>query len=266
MRIGFLVVVGTWLLWQFCYGLPDKDFWTVFIGGSLNLFILAAMLVQAHVSRKQWRAMQDGLEKTQTLIEQNERVAASAEDSAQTARKAYERTDRPWLRVDIGIISPLTFDEQGGHLTFAISATNIGRSVALGATINPRIVPMRMNNETWQNVFDEQTQTCQNINSRFMSYAIFPDQSYGVEHTFGFTVPEETIFTGGSDFFSLYLVGCVDYQFSGHDAHHQTRFIYEIHATPAENPRIILALTNNQDVPIERLLLQKSFMGGDYAD
>ncbi len=226
---------------------------------------LLAIMGQIFVTVLQWKAMKDSVERTDTLIKQNENIIKTAEDSAETARKAYERTDRPWLAVDIGIISPLTFNEQGGHLTFRISTINIGRSVALNATINPAIFAQRPESGMLENVHNAQAQACQSIDSRFMSYAMFPNQPYTVEHTFGFTVPERTEAIG-SDFFMLYLVGCIDYQFSGHDVHHQTRFIYEIHATPAENPRDILALANNQDVPIERLLLQKSFMGGDYAD
>jgi len=61
--------------------------------------------------------------------------------------------------------------------------------------------------------------------------------------------------------------GCVDYQFSGHDAHHQTGFSYQVYRTEIGHGNATFAILIGEDVPMERLLLVKTIVGrGDYAD
>lgn len=105
-----------------------------------------------------------------------------------------------------------------------------------------------------------------------MSYAIFPESNYVLDMGFGIGPDdlERGRLAGAdfrTDFFSIYFVGCVDYQFSGHESHHQTRFIYEVHRTDVNNPNIWLALSIGQDIPVAALVLHKMIIGrGDYAD
>lgn len=122
--------------------------------------------------------------------------------------------------------------------------------------------------DVWSAVLAEQLQVCQNISSRFMSYAVFPGDAFPLNMTFG--ISPEQLERGRlmqTDFFSIYLVGCADYQFSGHDAHHQTRFVYEVHRVNTDHPHSRLGLSIGQDVPEEHLILDKMFIGGgDNAD
>lgn len=74
MFIAGILSVGLMVLWQLCRALSDpRDFWTVFIGGSVNLFILAAMLAQSHISRQQWLAMREQLDYAKHALEVVER-------------------------------------------------------------------------------------------------------------------------------------------------------------------------------------------------
>src|SRR4051794_17673391 len=58
MRVVAGVAVGSTILWYLCgYLTTQKDFWTVFIGGVLTLFIIVAMAFQSHIASKQWEVM-----------------------------------------------------------------------------------------------------------------------------------------------------------------------------------------------------------------
>jgi hypothetical protein len=93
-----------------------------------------------------------------------------------------------------------------------------------------------------------------------LSYAIFPDDDYTVHYGNGVIGDDvERGRIGNTEMFSMYLVGCVDYQFVGHAAHHQTRFAYEV--IPRGH-----SLKIGENVPMENLTLRKVFFGGDYAD
>lgn len=274
-RVVSAIIFGILILCWLCSYINDNGiYWQVVIGGTVSYLILMTMFVQAHISKRQWHAMQDALQRTDTLVEQNkniieaaQRQARAVEDGAAAARKSVELTDRPWVSVNITLNGPLTFNDQGASVRFMIIAKNVGRSVAVNVTINAEVVIPRMGGDIWAAVIAEQMRVCQNIRSEFMSYAVFPEEVYPCDITFG--ISPEQLEQGRydeSNVISLYVVGCVDYQVSGHEAHHQTRFVYEIHRTVDKSDRLF-AVILGEDVPLERLILQKMFVrSGDYAD
>lgn len=114
---------------------------------------------------------------------------------------------------------------------------------------------------------ERQKKVCENVNSGFMAYSVFPGEAYIQPWNFGLSTKEiESGRIASSKFISLFLVGCVDYRFGDEPAHHQTGFIYEVHALDPNNPKIVLAMRIDQDTPAERLAIIKSVMGGDYAN
>lgn len=123
----WIFLIGIFLLWIFLPDyVPDRaDRAKVFIESMFSLAIVVVVVVHAMMYFKQAKVMD-----AQSRI---------SEQLAATALRQYEVTDRPWLAVSVRIISPLTFDEQGGHLTFLIVAENVGRSVAVNATLQPRL-------------------------------------------------------------------------------------------------------------------------------
>jgi hypothetical protein len=194
----------------------------------------------------------------------------STEHLAATALKQFEITDRPWLWFDADFSGPLTFTDGNMELPFRLVAKNVGRSVAVNATINAKVVIPRLgpNCDLYAEVLAEQQKVCQNVKSRFNSYTIFPDGVYELGMAFNVGLQEvENGRLPKTNFITAYLVGCVDYKFPGHEAHHQTRFACEVLRAHSENPNIKLSLEIGQDVPLERLILRKLFIsGGDYAD
>lgn len=92
--IGWAIVGFLFLLWL-CWHIPDqKDFWQALIGGSVSYLILLAMFFQARIYKRQseimenqWKAMRDGLDKTDALLKQN--------------REFFEITERAYMGLKI---------------------------------------------------------------------------------------------------------------------------------------------------------------------
>jgi len=217
------------------------------IESMFNIALLILVVVQTGLYYRQSKALD-----AQTEI---------SERLAKTALRQVEITDRPWLAVDVLLTTALTFDEHGGHLTVKFDVQNIGRSVAVNMTVNAKLVVPRFEGDIFRAVMAEQSQVCQSINSKIMSYAIFPERKFVQGIQFTITPDEiEQGRVGPSNYFVLYVVGCVDYQFGGHDTHHQTRFNYQVLRKQG-------ALNRLENTPLESLFLQHMIAGGgDYAD
>ena len=190
-----------------------------------------------------------------------------AEQQTAIALQQLRMTDRPWLDAHVMMTTPLTFN--GGaidRLGCVIVARNVGRSVAINATINAEFfIPPR---NAWEEVLAKQAEMCQNVRHEVLSYTIFPEKDQGLRMSRNLNQQEVEAGRMGQYYVGIYLVGCVDYQLSGHDTHHQTRFVYELRNGDAPdvfgNDRYI-GIGHN--VPLESLVLRKPiFSGGDYAD
>lgn len=178
--------------------------------------------------------------------------------------------------MDIIPIAPITFTEQKLNLSFHLRATNIGRSVALNSIFSVRVIIPPLSNKISEGTFSlqsyvlsEQKRACQNIVTEFLSYSTFPGRAHEANHAF--TLGPKDIERGHfpeSRYVMIYLVGCVDYQFSGFEGHHQTRFAYELYRLPKGKPYSMRSLLNiGEDVPLDEIVLQKTVMADtDYAD
>ena len=64
--IAIAAVVGLTILWSLCLNfIPlKKDRLPAFAGFAVNYLILMAMFVQAHITQRQWKSMQEGLDET----------------------------------------------------------------------------------------------------------------------------------------------------------------------------------------------------------
>ncbi len=115
----------------------------------------------------------------------------------------------------------------------------------------------------------QRKEICSNINPYYPSYTIFPDETIVLKQTFGVG---RGYFEQGrlksTDFVTLYIIGCVDYQFSNQSAHHQTGFVYHVYRfDPRQGPVVHYALRIGVDVPASELFFEKNIIGGsgDYA-
>jgi hypothetical protein len=101
----------------FTVGSDRVRFWTENL---LTASILAAIIVQALIYRRQWKAMQDSLTKTRNLVAQNERAIKAAEDNVKTveetaiyANRAYLRADYAMMRGSAGVRPYLRIENSG---------------------------------------------------------------------------------------------------------------------------------------------------------
>ncbi|MGB7925416.1 MAG: hypothetical protein WCF57_19415 [Pyrinomonadaceae bacterium] len=265
--IGLLLVALFW---------PNLSERTKFFTENLfNLIIAFAVIAQVviyrkqwHVMLQQWQAMRDGLKHSNNVIDQMKAQLAAVHSQSEIMHRQFEITDRPWLSFEAIFTEPLTFTDQHVKLAFRFVAKNVGRSVAVNTTINVKLViPMLgENRDAVAEVLREQWKVCQTVRSQFMAYAVFPSDTYEIQY--GFALGRQDAERGrlaNTKLMMMYLVGCVDYQFPGHDRHHQTRFAYEImRINPANRSTSILEI--GEDVPLNSLIMRKMFMGGDYAD
>jgi hypothetical protein len=103
--------------------------------------------------------------------------------AGQTARNntdAFIHSQRPWLALNVGIASPLIFDNEHSqmHLTFAVTVRNIGQMPAMGVWINPAIF---LPSPTKQNVRDERKRICESLRpvTSAIGQTIFPGVDSG---------------------------------------------------------------------------------------
>jgi hypothetical protein len=177
--------------------------------------------------------------------------------------------DRPWLAVDVIPNGPLAFGKDDAVLQVRFVVFNTGRSVATSTTINAKVYVAKPGGDIWREAVEQQKKVCENVNSTFMAYSVFPDRPYIQDINFGIARREfesarlaDTKFVG-----SVFIVGCVDYQFGEQADHHQTGFIYEAHRRSLDNPNIVLAIMYDEDIPADQLVFHKSIVGkGDYAN
>lgn len=262
--ISLFILVVAGLAGYYAYYYITKDSvrmheWTAFMLGFIGLVVIWVQIViyaqQAEFMKQQ----------AQTLDAQRE----ISDRLATTALRQFEITDRPWLKVDITVNGPLTFNARIMQLSFRFIAKNVGRSVAVNVTVNAKIIIPDFGPEStpFEQIIAEQHMVCKNVESRLVSEAVFPGDDYYFTRSFVMPMPEvEMRRIPESSCIYVYLVGCVDYQVAGHEVHHQTGFAYEVYSTRTEKPDVIVAaLEIGEDVPLERLGLVKMFMGGDYA-
>jgi hypothetical protein len=257
----FLGVLGIVLIGLACaIWIPLGQRGQVFAQSALSLAIFVVVIFQACIYFRQARALD-------RQVRYAARQTRLSRQLTKTALNQFEVTDRPWVKFEAQFTKSLIFDGRGGVDTqLRVRAKNIGRSVALNTTINVALIApnMALGGDGPGEILAEQAKVCQHVDSTYSAYVLFPEDVY--EFLKGFSLTNEQIERGrlaGTSFIKFVFVGCVDYQFVGHERHHQTRFAYEIVRRVPEGR---LPLLVDADVSIHELTLEKMFMGGDYAD
>jgi hypothetical protein len=69
-----------------------------------------------------------------------EKSADAVKDSVTVAQNSLELSLRPWVSVKVEIAGPLTWDQNGGHLSLRYTFSNVGHSPALGFFSLPQLV------------------------------------------------------------------------------------------------------------------------------
>ena len=100
-----LATAALFIATRYWVGHPNDT--PAFVSGVIGMITLGAILLQILVNRRQWEAMRDGLDKTQILIDQNEKVVHEAHRQTLASEKVlkktiehFEMTERPFLGLE----------------------------------------------------------------------------------------------------------------------------------------------------------------------
>jgi hypothetical protein len=192
---------------------------------------------------------------------------AAIKGQANIAAKTLVEQSRPWISVNLEVISPFVFDEMGCHVTVKWDLRNVGNSVAIG--IEPYCVLFACGKD--HNPMDELRRIgAQLRNSKvdpsIHGYVLFPTEKLLPEFTLMLS-KQQIADTAMGEFFMPAVVGVVDYQasFEGKSMHHQTGFIFNFFYISTDPPGLY-GVRFNQTVPIANLKFVPSPSGGHYAD
>ena len=193
-------------------------------------------------------------------------------------RKHFEATDRPWIRAEPKVESPITFHDNGDlsmSVTFILN--NVGHSVATDVTVyGGALVPKPEGVEHFHQPLERQAELCEKVQPYAITITLFPNEIK--EFNVGFGVSHEEIEAnlvpttpGMPDLppakrTHLVLFGCVDYEFSSLPKHHHTGFIYNVVGTNPKNPHVPCLIVVGETLPAANIVLERWGFGGDYAD
>jgi hypothetical protein len=206
-------------------------------------------------------------------------AANAAKSSAETASKQLELLDRPWISVAFAPESPITFDNEQMRLNLGVHLKNVGHAVATNVVI--AYEPF-LTDDPFHKVLSRQKTLCDKtkkdtigMNSGRLEITLFPsaeDRSLFIGPDISMRkIMSNLVDTHNPSFHDkvfgpVYLVGCVDYQYTASPIHHQTQFAYEIGRIrtnpPAKIPGLIIV---GEDVPVGEVVIAPWIFGGDRA-
>jgi hypothetical protein len=243
-----------------------------FIDGHNGAIIAIFTVVLAVSTILLWRA-------TEGLRIDTAQSVKAARDSADAAKNANElfgknlaQTHRPWVAIDVAIAGPLKYDQnRSARVALRFNVRNIGHSPAANVWIEAKTCLDGENDPT-----AEQKVVCEGFRNRgrgahALGYMVFPGENLTYDVEIGVEREQikktlEKFGATGREWFLPYVVGCVDYQFTFEEGHHQTGFIASLYRTTPDNPNSRkIFFVDEGEIPTERLRLDRVFFGG-YAD
>ena len=215
-----------------------------------------AVLDSAQAARDSAVASKNSANATKDIVSQNERLIAAAQTQANAssrqadvALRQLEVADRPWLEVRVIPAEGLSYNVNGANLSFEFTVLNVGRSAAVNATIQARLVLA-------DKVLRAQQTLCGNVSQYAIAYPVFPNARYVQVVSLTFNRDDmKTVLV--PNLLTINLVGCVDYQFLGQSTHHQTGFIYDIQSDKGSIPI-------GEELPRDRIRLRTAPWGNSF--
>jgi hypothetical protein len=205
--------------------------------------------------------------------------ASIAKQSAETAEKTLLAANRAWIKVDIQVGGPITYDVNGANFTFNFILKNIGRSPATNVWVNPKIILSYPNDEGRPSNLDaprmlrDEIAESKKRPASPLGFSIFPDDT--IAQSIKTSVPTDEVERATKLIKAIYptVYGSVEYRMGLDPNVHHTGFIFEVHrdASPrpftTEGKKWPAAIWIEEgDVPGEAVRLSRSFLEGGYAD
>jgi hypothetical protein len=202
--------------------------------------------------------------------------ASAAKDAAETARKALNASNRPWLDLTPTIMSGWTINAQGeGRIVIQVDASNIGHSPAVRSVSTQTTFQAIL---LTPNPWEELKKTCDaasgqsaNPRNRGITYTVFPGKPLTEVINEGWSQQElsksiTTLFPeahAGPDIHPV-IAWCVAYR-SDFDPNttHRTGYVWELQR---RTPGGLKDIDRNANVPAGEVVLQGIWPLGQLAD
>ena len=206
------------------------------------------------------------------LVVSNLALWSAANKQIALSRDDFSATHRPWVSVSVAI-GPrgLYFDVNGANLHLLFVCKNTGATPAVGVWVEVQPFLQRQGRVA----LEEQRRACDGLRARpyhprAPETTIFPGDLARFDFVYSFKGREDLEREAAErhGFVSPVVVGCVDYMFPfGERAHHQTRFIYDLHKINVGGARLAIRLDEGNVAP-ENLRLENIFSQGSafFAD
>jgi hypothetical protein len=199
------------------------------------------------------------------------------QEAAKQAARQLGLTERPWISPSVSIVSPLTADENGIHLTLRVQLTNVGNSPAVGIWITPTLFLSSMSD---LGIVGERKRICDqalNVPVDDLGQILFPSATPAfaqdwVVHATAEHVKKSSV--GGvkrgivvdniyaNGMYSSQIILCISYRSTlDPTARHYTAPIYNLSMIDPANPKDMRALPSQTTIPLERLRLSGTIFG-----
>lgn len=194
-------------------------------------------------------------------------------DQGEQSARHLGLTERPWISPSVQLVSPLTADADGIHITLRTEFSNVGKSPAYGVWGMPKLYLPHLSKS---NVLDERKRICKEAVANPigpLGDMIFPNTAPPPPVDWTMKVSAEEIVQactiGGTNigFYSVDIILCVSYRSTIDEAaRHYTGVIYHLSRIDPRTPGWIVALPAGESVPLEQLRLQGGFPFGTIAE
>jgi hypothetical protein len=237
-----------------------------------TLALAFATMYLAILANGQLSEMQNAAQQTNTAISALQQAAKAATEANDLTQRTFIAAQRPWIFYDTAeITEPLVIDENRFELKFTLFIKNYGRTPAKELIPWPSVVFLGFNQ---QNPVAEQKKWCESArhlakapNSRTLgpSDTVSP-LPIGVRVD-GETMHEVLKGAGVAKNGVLPIViGCIDYQSTFENVHHQTAFMFNIYRVNPTNPSELIRTIDPSRSPIPAKELRFSRLGFEDAD
>ncbi len=209
----------------------------VFWAGYLQYQALKLAQAEARAERA---ARQKQAADSLQMIQIAERSASHAEAANLLARDAMVASERAWIKVDVRVSGPLTYNVNGANFVFDLELHNIGKSPAQYVFPNIKVElppPGSVANMDERMVLQSFVNQHVSETSNPWGFTVFPGES--VVQTIGLNVSQAELNQAKEVFAGIYprLFGVVVYRLSvGDTALRYTSFIYELRRQGRERP------------------------------
>ena len=198
----------------------------------------------------------------------SKKSADAAKSAADTAAKQLEMAERPWVSVEMKIVTPFVFDSIGAGVGLQATLKNTGHSPAARVWAEAEMLPTMP-----ADVLAERDRYCNETKAHSAANARIGDTIFPEEHTsqpwamYIKRADAKRVYDQ-TGFISPVIIACVVYRSTFNDSVFMTSKIRTVFWTTPEGrgPESTFKFVDNSSIPMERLGLLANTIGANYAE